>query len=427
MTRAAVFMLLAMIPLLAADDASEFGFSGAERRRILRHAPLGPVPADETNSVADDERAAALGQFLFFDPRLSGNGELSCASCHDPSHGFTDGRSLAEGLGPVERNTLSLWNVAYNRWFYWDGRADSLWAQALNPIERPNELGGSRLRCAHLIGEDQALRRSYEALFGPLPDLADPVRFPPAARPVPKDPEDAGHQAWLSMSEDDREAVDRIFTNLGKAIAAYERKLVSRRSPFDRFAEGVAAGDPELMDAALSPSAQRGLKLFISPRAGCTLCHSGPNFSDGEFHSIGVPPRDGGLPRDPGRYVGADVVRRDPFNALGPFSDAPAGAAAERTGSIANGPHNWGQFKTPSLRNVARTAPYMHQGQFATLDDVLHYYSTLEGAVQLDHHQEQILKPLQLTAQEREDLRAFLESLTDEGIDAHLLHAPETP
>ena len=229
------------------------------------------------------------------------------------------------------------------------------------------------------------------------------------------------------MSEQDREAVNRIFANLGKAIAAYERKLVSRRSPFDRFAEGLATGDVERMNAALSPSAQRGLELFISPRAGCTLCHNGPNFSDGEFHSIGVPPAGGGLPTDPGRYVGVEVLRRDPFNALGSFSDAPDGSTAARTGSIANGPHNWGNFKTPTLRNVARTAPYMHQGQFATLDEVLHYYSTLEGAVQLDHHQEQILKPLQLSEQEREDLRAFLESLTDEGIDPALLEAPDAP
>jgi cytochrome c peroxidase len=399
-------------------------FTELEQRRILQHSPLPSLPPS-TSRYADDDRAARLGQFLFFDPRLSANGEVSCATCHDPANGFADGKPVAEGMGSGTRHTPALWNVAYNRWHFWDGRADSLWAQALNPIERDIEMGSSRLELAHLVFEDPTLRRAYESIYGALPPLDDRGRFPPKGRPVPERPSDPMHQAWSTMRDDDRAAVDLLFVNAGKAIAAYERRLVSRRAPFDVFVEGLREGDGTRM-SAISPSAQRGLKLFVGV-GECRLCHRGPNFTDGEFHDIRVAPRDGGLPTDPARFDGVRLLQQDPFNALGPYNDDPEGRAAQRLKFLANGPHNWGAFKTPSLRNVARTAPYMHQGQFETLAQVLEFYSTLKGALPADHHDETILVPRNFSPEQQADIIAFLESLTDEAIDEALLRAPDSP
>lgn len=412
----------------ARADATLPVFSPDEIRLILQHSPPPPPPPDPTNAVADDPRAAKLGQFLFFDPRLSSNGKVSCATCHDPALGFADGKPQSEGVGGVGvRHTPSVWNAAHNRWQFWDGRADTLWSQALKPLESELEMGFSRLEVVHLLRRDADLRGAYERIFGALGDFDDPSRFPAAARPSPYGRPDARAQAWARMSAEDQDAVNRVFANAGKAIAAYERKLVSRGAPFDRFAAALRVGDSAGL-AALSPSAQRGLKLFIG-RAKCRLCHSGPNFSDGEFHNTGVPPRGGGMPRDPGRYEGAVKVLADPFNAAGSYSDERLSEAGRMLQFLANRPENWGLFKTPGLRNVARTAPYMHQGQFATLEEVVTFYSTREGAVPMGHHrQETILTPLGLTEQERADLVAFLTSLNEESPpEEALVRRPASP
>ncbi|MEE8141932.1 MAG: cytochrome c peroxidase [Planctomycetota bacterium] len=399
--------------------------SERERQRIFQHSPLKAIPADPTNRFADNSAAAQLGQYLFFDTQLSGNGEVACATCHVPELGFSDGRHLAKAIGELERHTPSLWNVAYNRWFFWDGRADSLWSQAVEPLENPREMGGNRMQMARRVWSDPALRKAYEQIFAPLPNLGDEKRFPPQARPVPEQPQHPEQLAWQAMSEEDRRAVNRILVNLTKAISAYERKFLSRNAPFDRFVKGLRSGDREQL-AALSPSALRGLKLFMG-RANCRLCHHGPNFTDGEFHNTRVPPLDGKLPSDSGRYQGLEQVRRNPFNAASEYSDAPGGVAAAKVRSLVQGPQNWGLFKTPSLRNVALSPPYMHQGQFATLHHVVRYYSTLEEATGLSHHQETTLLPLNLTCEEMDDLVAFLESLSDASLDVALLKAPGTP
>jgi cytochrome c peroxidase len=148
------------------------------------------------------------------------------------------------------------------------------------------------------------------------------------------------------------------------------------------------------------------------------LCHSGPNFTDGEFHNIGIPPSRGGFA--PHRFAAVDLVRKDPFNTKGPFSDARA-AGETKLDYLVKTQDLWGQIKTPSLRNVAKTAPYMHQGQFKSLDEVLRFYSTLQGMAQAGHSDRAILTPLRLTPPEIADLVAFLESLTDDGVDPRLL------
>jgi len=409
--------------LRAADTPEgDADFTADELRRLERHSPVPRLPPDETNKFADDPRAARLGQSLFFDARLSPGTRVSCASCHDPSKSWTDGRSLSLGAGRGSRNTLSLWNVGYNRWYFWDGRADSLWSQALKPMESPTEMAGSRLAVAWLVSTDTALRDAYTALFGAPPDAAA-RRFPKTGGPSSADA--AERARWERLGAEDRAAVNQVFVDVGKAIAAFERRLVSRRSPFDVYMEGTREGD-RAKQAALSASARRGARLFVG-RGRCTVCHAGPLFTDGEFHDIGVPPSDAVVLPDIGRLAGIQELLADDLGAAGPWSDDRNGPRAALVRHLAPRPEVSGQVKTPSLRNVAPSAPYMHEGQLATLRDVLRYYSTLEGRRGLPAQQERILVPLQLSEQELEDLVAFLESLTDTAIDPALRRPPPTP
>ncbi|MBV8881413.1 MAG: hypothetical protein JO332_15715, partial [Planctomycetaceae bacterium] len=376
----------------AAGVAAEF--TPEERDRIAQHAPLGNPPADPTNAVFENPKAARFGQRLFFDARFSKQGTVSCATCHRSDRGLGDFAPFPVGFS-VDRNVPTLWNVAYNRWFFWDGRSDSLWAQALKPLENPREQAGTRLQFVHLVRQDPVLKSEYEEIFGALPDLSDARRFPPAGGPFALPPGSPLQSAWTSMPEADQAVVNRVFSNLGKSLAAYERTLVSRRSPFDLFAEGLKTGDPEKL-AALSPAARRGLKLFVGS-ANCRLCHTGPNFSDGEFHNIGIPPLRGGLTAD--RFAAIDEVRKDEFNSAGVYSDDRA-LGDRKLNYLVRLQDTWGQIKTPGLRNVARTAPYMHQGQFKTLEQVVQFYSSLKGMIQAGHHERAILTPLNLSPQD---------------------------
>lgn len=406
---------------LAAGE--RLGLDAREVRRLLQHSPLSEPPPDETNAWADDPGAAQLGQRLFFDTRLSQDGSQSCATCHDPEQGFADGRELAQGLGDLERHTPSLWNAAWQRWYFWDGRVDTLWGQAFQPLESPLEMGSSRTALARLIATSAELRGPYERVFGALPAALDAERLPEHARPVAGDDHHPHARAWAQLTEARRAAVERVAVNAAKAIAAYERRLVSRRSPFDVFVEGLREDDGEKL-AALSPAALAGARLFVG-KAGCRMCHSGPTFSDGEFHDIGIPPLGGGRPADPGRFEGLGALLAEPFNSASAHSDDRSGPRASALAHLARGPQTWGEFKTPTLRNVALSPPYMHQGQKADLDAVLHYYSTLEGLVPSGHHQQSVLTPLMFEPAELDALRAFLESLTDTGVDASWLSPPE--
>lgn len=392
-------------------------FDEQERSRIARMSPLGAPPPDPTNAFADDPRAAQLGRRLFFDARLSGNGKVSCASCHDPAQAFSDGKTLSEGVARAERNAPGLLNVAFQRWFFWDGRADTLWSQALQPIENPLEMDGSRIAVARLLASDAALRSEYEAVFGSLPEMKD---WPADARPAQEGSELA--RAWTAMPQAQRDAANRVFANAGKALAAYERRLVGGNSAFDRFAQGLADGDPEAARALDAP-AQRGLKLFLG-KAGCRACHNGPLLSDGEFHDLQLRPLSGGERTDPARLAAIPRLLEDPFNAAGSYSDSPQGEAVEHLRFLRKNPELWGAIRTPSLRNVARTAPYMEQGQLADLDAVLRFYSTREGAAPAGHHQETVLQPLELSEQEIAELRAFLLSLDDGPLPAEWRSPP---
>ena len=295
-------------------------FDAKDVAKILTHQPLGAPPPDRTNRHADDPQAARLGRYLFFDKRLSGNGAIACATCHDPSRAFTDGKSLSQGIATGKRHVPTLLNVAWQRWFFWDGRADSAWAQAVGPIESASEMGSDRGRLARLVAADAELRGAYEAVFGEIPKV---------------------------------DAPDKILAQTGKALAAYERTLVSADSEFDRFAAALASGDAGAQ-ARYPEAAKRGLALFVG-KANCRLCHAGPLFSDGEFHNVGVPTLDKSPPRDAGRYAAIETVRNDPFNGAGAYSDDPKGARAGELAMLARTSDLWGEFRTPTLRNSEKT------------------------------------------------------------------------
>jgi len=403
----------------AADGA--LVFSDEERAVLLELSPVPGPPGDPTNAVFESAAAARLGQALFFDARLSADGSISCASCHVPAKSWTDGKPLASGLSGLSRHTMTLWNVAHSRWFFWDGRKDSLWSQALAPLEDPREHGTSRLAILHVIAADAGYARAWREVFGELPALDDARRFPPEGRPVPGEPEHAHALAWASMSPEDQEAATRAFANVGKAIAAFERRIESRAAPFDRFVEGLREHDAAKV-ATLDARAQRGARLFVG-EARCVVCHDGPSFTDLEFHDNRVPVGEGG---DPGRKLGLRRLRDDPFNALGAFADDGGETGRIKLGLLTRDVHLGKQFKTPTLRNAARTAPYMHEGQFATLAEVVRFYSRLENASP-ENPSERIVQPLDLSVEEEADLVAFLESLTDESLPAELRGPPPTP
>ena len=308
--------------------------------RELGLLPAAVPPADNPTT----KEKAELGKKLFFDPRVSGSGQLACASCHDPDLGWADGRTTAYGhrREPLKRNAPSIMNLAYMPSIFWDGRAGSLEDQARQVILNPSEMSATPDQVARDLTAVPEYREAFKAIFG-----MDQVDLDSAA----------------------------------KAIAAFERTIVGGRSDFDKFLRG----DRE----AMSDDALLGLDLFRG-KARCINCHNGPALSDGQFHDLGLSYYGRGL-EDLGRY------------------------------KVTSKAEDVGRFRTPSLRNVAATGPYMHNGLFE-LTGVLNMYNA--GMATLRRKPEQaadplfptkspLLKPLGLNKQELGDLKAFLESLTE--------------
>jgi cytochrome c peroxidase len=287
-----------------------------------------PAPADNPVTPAK----VALGRRLFFDPILSADRTVACASCHDPARGFAGAEAVAVGVGgrTGRRHAPSLLNVAYGASFFWDGRAASLEEQALLPIQDPLEMGSSPAEAVRRLRADPGYVAQFRDAF------ADEVTAP----------------------------------NLARALASFERTLLAGDSRVDRFRASEFA--------ALTEDERQGLWLFES-RGGCWRCHGGSTFSDGRFHNTGVG----------WRAESADRGR------------------AEVTGHD----RDLGGFKTPSLRDVARTAPYMHDGSLATLDEVVRYYSRGGNP---NPHLDPTIKPLHLSDQDVRHLVAFLRALTSE-------------
>ena len=393
----------AALIVLSGDDSSE-PWTDAELAAIqsLSLAGLPPAPTDSSNAVADDPEAAALGHRLFFDQRFSANGKVACATCHQPERYFTDGLAVSIGIGPVQRNAMTVVGAAYSPWLFWDGRKDSLWSQAAGPLEDPLEHGSNRRQIARVLSGDLDYRQSYESLFGPLP----------ATLTV-----DSGLDSELDSE------LEKMLANVGKALAAYQRTLRPGPSRFDHYAALLAngAGGKENLDSEdrLTRQERLGLRLFIG-KAQCTNCHNGPLLTNNAFHNNGNLSAPAQLPSR-GRIEGVPGLLADSFNCLGPHSDDPQRACLElkfmKTGDELLGAH-----RTPSLRNVSQTAPYMHAGQIDTLDAVVAQYDEARDAM-IGHNE---AKLLDLTGREKAALVAFLKTL-DGPINAapHLLKPPE--
>jgi cytochrome c peroxidase len=285
-----------------------------------------PTSIDYPDGSPPSAEEVDLGKTLFFDPRLSSNQTISCASCHNPDLGFSDG--LATSLGShgnhLARNAPHLYNLAWSKALFWDGRATTLEEQALGPITAVGEMG--------MKIEDLIVRLDTVPYY---------------------------HAAFAKVYPDG----NLIAGNIARAIASFERTIISVNSPFDRYRKGD--------HAAMSPEAVRGMDLFKG-KANCIACHSGPNFTDDSFHNLGM------HGTDPGR---AKIMPGTPF----------------------------GAFKTPGLRNVLLTAPYMHDGSIPSLAEVVNFYDRGGDAPGSDP----LIKPLKLDDGERRDLVAFLGALTD--------------
>lgn len=294
--------LLAIALSVASLSLHALELGAEDKAHIISHGPWPPAPRhDATNPVSGKPAAIALGERLFFDPRLSGTGSVLCASCHEPFRQFQDGRARGFGLAEVDRNTPTLLNVGLYRRYGWDGAHDSLWSQSIRPLLETREMRSTAAHVAALLRTHYA--DGYARAFG---------------APVPSDDQAA-------------------LIGAGKALAAFQETLVSERTPFDDFRDALARGDAAAA-ARFPDAAQRGAALFVG-RAGCESCHSGAHFTDGAVT---------------------------------------------------------GGYRVPGLRNVALTAPYMHDGHAVTLEDVLREHARVE-----------------LSAEDRAALVAFLRSLTD--------------
>jgi cytochrome c peroxidase len=371
--------------------------------RSLSIANLPPLPADPSNAVADDPDAVIMGSRLFFDARLSANGEVSCATCHKPDHGFTDGLQKGRGIGESRRSTRSITGSAYSPWLYWDGRRDSLWSQALSPFEDPQEHGSNRMHIVRLVTSDATYRDVYRSLFGQPPDFSDATRFPTAAAPA-DDPDLAG--AWDAMSEADRHTVNTVYANIGKTIAAFERTVLPQATRFDAYVDAVIADDAQRQAELYTRDEVLGLQLFIG-EARCTECHNGPLLTNNEFHNTGVLAHPGELP-DRGRIDGVRDVLGNEFNCLGDYNDDPERRCDELT-YVRRGPELIGATRTPSLRNISQTSPYMAKGQLATLREVLQHYNRAPDAM-IGHNE---ATPLDLGSPQLARLEAFLRTLAE--------------
>jgi cytochrome c peroxidase len=332
-----IFLIAAFILLLFCLGPAKTTAQG----QFYANALLPPVPVPTDNPQIDPK--VRLGAQLYFDTRLSSDNTVSCASCHSPEHGWADPNPTSEGVGHVRgaRNAPTVLNAAYNRFQFWDGRANSLEEQSLGPIQNPVEMGMTMPEAISRVEGIPGYVEQFKHIFNQKP----------------------------------------TEQNIAWAIAAFERTVLSTNSPFDRYLQGDRK--------ALSNMARLGLDVFQG-KGHCLTCHSGPNFTDDRFHNLGVGYKKGKF-ADSGRY------------------------------NVTKDPADMGAFKTPSLRSVALTAPYLHDGSEPTLESVVEFYD--KGGI-ANPNLDPKMMPLNLTAGEKAALVKFLEALTGEPLK---IVKPELP
>ena len=326
-------------------------------QRILAHGPWpAPTLRDTSNRVLGHEAAIEFGYRMFREPRLSSNSYVSCVTCHQTDRAFTDGIARAHALGPLPRNTPTLANLQLQHWFGWDGASDSLWLASLRPMLDDREMGSDAARIAHVVRTGDGLACRYQNSF--------------AARPA-------------------RHADELVMVNAAKAIAAFVATMRTGRTRFDDYRDALLKGDRAAMQR-FPLAAQRGLQIFVGS-GGCASCHTGPNFSDGRFHANPALPARPGSELDLGRAGGIGLWRASAYNRLGRFSDDPRRLISAPT--VAQPLP--ARFRTPSLRNVAVTPPYMHDGSVDSLKEAAAHSAAPLSRTQLD------------------DVVGFLQTLTD--------------
>jgi cytochrome c peroxidase len=404
------------------------------RLQALSPAQLPAARPDPTNAWADDAQAALFGQALFFDPRFSGPlldsdndgapgtlglqgevGKVSCQSCHDARAGFLDNRSprgqISLASSWTRRRTPSLLDMGQATILAWDGRRDTAYNQIFGVIESPIEFNSSRLFVAQQIVRYYAAQ--YEAIFGALPALDTYELLEPSDAGCAELPADPVAQRCPKPGHDDPE-VAQILVNMGKAIGAYERHLTCGPSRFDAWLHGD-------LDA-LSPEESAGAVVFV--KAGCDTCHSGPGFSDQQFHNVGaanlqpnfIEPFD-----DPGAAEGLAGALADPLNSRGVYSDGDDGRL-DLVGQDVSALE--GAFRTPGLRCVSRRPSFLHAGQKRSIEDVILLFNRGGDSVGFRGTKADLMVPLGLSDQERAQLAAFLRALDGPGPEPKWLAAP---
>ena len=360
--------------------------------------------SDPSNKYFHNAQAAMLGQQLFIDTQLSRSKQIACASCHQPEHYFT----LTHNSDiSITKQVPSLLGVANFNWFMLDGSADSLWAQALKPLENHIEHGGTRTQYAqHIIKQYPLL---YQNTFGLIPTQLVNALLPEQASPVSQHL--AEKEQWQQLDTYTQNAINRVFANIGKSLAAYQATLWPQDTRFDRYIDQISASTEKSANTQvplLNANEIAGLRIFISEQGQCLRCHNGPLLSNGDFHATTVPTP---LPNAQlGRWQGIEVALADPFNCLGRYSDSHSAQCRELIYSKRATAELIGATKVPSLRNISATAPYMHAGQFSTIKDVLHYYN--RAATPFGAHSD--LTPLKLLPYQLNQLEAFLLTLTSD-------------
>ena len=500
------------------------GWSDEEKAQLVSLSGLSSTsPPDPSNKYVGDPSAATLGKSLFYDTRFSGPSTMldalnrpmpygrspkgqqtaiGCITCHDPNSGSvdasTDPGNVSLGSGWTFSNSLPAINAAFYKIQLWNGRADSLWAQAVGDNENAITTNGNRLKTAWAIND--LYHDQYQAVFAEYPPLplggpssqwatlleTDPAlagqcklvagacptncravtsttagtgcwpRFPLQGKPGKTPGCQSGSaaepfgDAFDCMNGEDQSTITRVLVNFGKAIAAYEFTLVANSSPFDRWIADVKAGKGD-ESTAISSEAKQGARLFVG-KAGCSDCHNTPLLSDSKFHNIAVTQDGPAIPTESdcpaggfcdcapqtdghagpkncipwGAYDGIDKLQKNGFRRDGTWSDDSTDASRMAYVSMTLENKLIGGYRTPSLRNVALTAPYMHTGGIATLDEVIAHYNN-GGAPNAPGAPAAQLKPLFLDTAEQSALVEFLKSLTNDPLPAELTSPPMLP
>ncbi len=460
---------LLLLSACATQDDGDVLFSDTDRE-IIKTLIYTDPPDDPTNNFDQSDTAATLGQKFFWDRQFSGSisitgnrtttpansstdfsvaqeRKISCVTCHNPSFGWADNTSkpndVSLGANFTSRNSPTILNTAHNTYSLWDGSADSVWAVARPAIEgNPQNFG--RMGVAWVICKNTVYHDEYINVFGggvstPETTALCPLQTsvvldtlcnngatncqPTSTNSYGKHYDTSGNlitgtTTFDSLSAANEVHVNTMFANFGKAIAAYERKLVSKNSSFDQWANGN--------EDAMSVSQKRGLKIFIG-KGNCIRCHSGSNFSDGKFHNLGVP-QVGGLSgsNDQGRFSGIEklksVADNGAFNTTTTFDSS--GAATDKVSSLTAATSDTGAFKTPTLRSVNKTPPYFHNGTFSSLWDVANFYNFAGNAGNFPGTKDTILTTRHMTNEEMEDLVNFLKALEGEALSTSLTTGP---